>query len=541
MHFKLESTIDHLLQQLIRKVFAATLLNPSSFFLTTLILGLFIGVRLWRLTSSCLWFDEIFSVHAASYDWTRLLSFVAADIIHPPLFYALLKVWIAIGGESLPWLRLLPVLISFAAVVPFFMLCRELGLRAADTKFALLLMAVNGYLIKYAQEVRMYSLLLFFAVCSLWLFIRFIRSAADSKKQLLVLSALNLLLVYTHYYGWLLIATEAAFLLLWRRDKLPGFSIAAGILLLCFSPWVYTVTRAGEPSRGLMQNIGWVARPRLEDVARFFTLLNEPFYFRQSTSEPLYYRWSAFAGLLIFGLPLIRLAWRTLRGKRQEEGKRTEAIKWLLLFFCVPLALAFFFSWIFPYSVWGTRHLIIVAVPYAFLAAISLNSLRPQLVRLLVFGVMITWFVLAGTLMVVRPERSYIWCAWEELGRRLSQQQAARADVVKIYAFEDLIAYHLWFALGRKDGERYKVGVVKGMPGLGEDPAYFLPRAFSAIEVRDQSTLNEEHFWIAFRDTSWDETSPPLKTLTERGYTVRKVLETSAGGQRAFLVELQHD
>ena len=35
-------------------------------------------------------------------------------------------------------------------------------------------MAVNGYLIKYAQEVRMYSLLLFFTVCSLWLFIKFI-------------------------------------------------------------------------------------------------------------------------------------------------------------------------------------------------------------------------------------------------------------------------------------------------------------------------------------------------------------------------------
>ena len=47
-----------------------------------------------------------------------LLGFVAADIIHPPLFYALLKVWISIGGESLFWLRLFPLLTSIAVIIP---------------------------------------------------------------------------------------------------------------------------------------------------------------------------------------------------------------------------------------------------------------------------------------------------------------------------------------------------------------------------------------------------------------------------------------
>src|ERR1044072_2774624 len=68
----------------------------------------FVLARLLRLTSSCLWFDEIFSVHAARHTWADLVKFAAADIIHPPLFYALLKIWIAIGGESILWLRLLP-------------------------------------------------------------------------------------------------------------------------------------------------------------------------------------------------------------------------------------------------------------------------------------------------------------------------------------------------------------------------------------------------------------------------------------------------
>src|SRR5687768_18280736 len=96
---------------------------------TLLILALcliYVAARLWRLTDSCLWFDEIFSIHAAEHDWNSLFWFVAQDLIHPPLFYSFLKIWIAIGGESLLWLRMLPVLFACLSLIPFFLLCREL-------------------------------------------------------------------------------------------------------------------------------------------------------------------------------------------------------------------------------------------------------------------------------------------------------------------------------------------------------------------------------------------------------------------------------
>ena len=147
--------------------------NSLSILVTVAVAGLFVALRLWRLSASCLWFDEIFSVHAARHGWAELLRFAAADIIHPPLFYLLLKLWISLGGESLLWLRLLPALVSIAAIIPFVLLCRELGLKRSEWNLALLLLAVNGYLIKYAQELRMYSLLMFLSLCSLWLFVRF--------------------------------------------------------------------------------------------------------------------------------------------------------------------------------------------------------------------------------------------------------------------------------------------------------------------------------------------------------------------------------
>jgi hypothetical protein len=103
-----------------------------------------------------------------------------------------------------------------------------------------------------------------------------------------------------------------------------------------------------------------------------------------------------------------------------------------------------------------------------------------------------------------------------------------------VYAFEDLVAYHLWFALSGSG--RFRVVSVEGAPGVAEDPAYFLPRDFEGVAVADADALRGERFWAAFRDTEWDESRQPLKFILDRGYRAERVYETAAQGQRAFLV-----
>src|ERR1700733_10783471 len=93
-----------------------------------LLAGIFVAVRLWNLGTFCLDSDEIWSLTCARESWSGLFHEAGFDIVHPPLFYMLLKLWIAIGGSSLIWLRLLPAALSFAALVPFYFLCRSLGL-----------------------------------------------------------------------------------------------------------------------------------------------------------------------------------------------------------------------------------------------------------------------------------------------------------------------------------------------------------------------------------------------------------------------------
>nr|MDQ2936494.1 hypothetical protein [Acidobacteriota bacterium] len=388
--------------------------------------------------------------------------------------------------------------------------------------------------------LRMYGLLFFFSLCSLWLFLKFLNSEAGSKKELLALLAINLLLVYTHYAGWLLLGLEATTLLLWRRSRLRSFLVSAAMLVLLYLPWLYEVakvTKATEPGKGLGQNIGWLTRPHLLDVVPYFTLLNKPFLFRQSSADALFDPWSTCLAVALIGFPLIALSWLTFKARTKADSPRLETVPALLLFAFAPVAVLFFLSWILPYSIWGTRHLIFAAGPYSILAALAIRRLQPNWMRITISLVLGCWFLLAGITFFLRRPPEFIWCAWNKLGREMMSVEAASDGPVEIYAYEDLIAYHLWFALDTTANARFKVTLVKGVPGIVDDPAYFLPRNFSDIAVQNSTPLND-HIWIAFRAKQWDEKGPPLNYLEKAGYQVGRVLEAKAQGQEAFLVEV---
>ena len=503
---------------------------------------LFVAARLRSLTADCLWFDEIFSLHAARHGWRELLAFVAADVIHPPLFYLLLKLWVALGGEALLWVRLFPALTACAALIPFYLLCRELRLRAAEMNLALLLMAPSGYLIHYAQTLRMYSLLLFLALGSLWLCARFVNAArpgesARQKSSLLFLFLVNLLLIYTHYYGWVVVGCEFLYLLIWQRRKLAAFSLITIGLLLCFSPWAYAVTQAAARGASVGQNIGWAARPDALLLARYFITLNEPFIFREGALlGPRAVALLFALAFLLFGLPLVMLLRRNIRGETEESHQPVAPVKFLSLFALLPVLLAFILSQLLPHSVWGTRHLIIVAVPYLMLAAIALCRLRPAWAQTAILLTLACWILLAGAFVALRQPAVGIWCGWEPLARRMRTATAEQAGEARVYAFEDLIAYHLWFALDSAGERRFHVAAVKNVPGIAQDPAYFLPRRFYGVTTTDLNGIEGEQFWLAFRDVSWNEERPPVSLLRARGCRTGERLEFSAGGQRAFMV-----
>lgn len=445
-----------------------------------LIVALFITFRLWHLSYFCLDGDEIFSVQAARQNWTIMSSVIVRDLVHPPLFYLLLKIWIGIGGESLLWLRLFPAITAVASIFPFLLLCRELKFQIPERNLALLLIAINGYLAYYAQHVRMYSLLFFLTLCSLWIFVIFYKYELNQKLNLLALFIVNLLLIYTQYFGWLVVGIECVFLLLWARRRLLLFSLSVGALVICFMPWTYAVAQAAGAKKGLGENISWwITRPNLSDLIWYYATLNGLQRFPHATS----------LNMLIFGFPILLWCWHSLR--REDRWKST-TLGWLLLFSFLPTLLAFVASQVLSESVWGGRHLIIVAAPYLILVAVSVYRLRPLWFRTIMLALVIGWASLAGLYELTRTDKKI---AWETLTHQMIQAEPTQLSGVKVYTFEVFVALPLNFYL-ETAGER----------------------RFQIITVEDSNAATGDHFWVAFRNSPEDQEQQLQELLRVKGY-----------------------
>jgi hypothetical protein len=111
-------------------------------------------------------------------------------------------------------------------------------------------------------------------------------------------------------------------------------------------------------------------------------------------------------------------------------------------------------------------------------------------------------FVLAGAFFLLIRPSPFIWCAWEQLAQQAVVTERDSTQVFSVYAFEDLVAYHLWFSFPANS--RFKLTVIHNVSGVINDPAYFLPRDFSDVTVQSDAILNENHAWIAFRAAQWD-------------------------------------
>jgi len=476
---------------------------------------------MWGLTASCLWFDEIFSIHAAEHPWNSILSFVALDLIHPPLFYLLLKAWMSIGGDGLMWLRSLPAVLSFVAIVPFLGICRELRLNGWAGLLALFLFSVNGSMIKYAQEVRMYSLLLCLSLFSIWFFARYFNRGGTILPLLVV----NVLLVHTHYFGWFVVASQLTAVIWLHHKQWRPVAAMAAVVGLAFLPWAAAVWKTSGTGTGLSQNIGWMSRPGAGELAVFLLNLVEPFYFQTSSAEA--------ASFYFVSVPLVILILAAAVSHfavQAESSIERRHLQLLSLFVLIPIFAAFAASWVMPYSIWGTRHLTLVFAPFAVMLGVLVTSLRPSYLSRVAVGVMLLLAAAGFASRALRTPAEYSWCAWEPL------TASANADA-PIYFFEDLVAYHVWFALRKENA----ASVIKasGIQGLTEDKAYFLPRGFDSVKSADLADIEDRRLWLAFRSSSVSDSESPLRNFLVKGYAVAERRIMRAGAEDAALILME--
>jgi len=191
-------------------------------FVSILLVGLVaISLRLYQINSHSFWLDEAYSwTMATKYSFSEILQRTANDF-HPPLYFMILKCWIAVFGESEVAQRLLSVTCDMLTLQTLYLLCRDAFAETtgADGKresrmigvLAAAMYAVSGIHIQWSVETRMYSMAALLSVASSWLLLRGLASSQRRWWIGYVISALALL--YTHNYGVFTVFGQTCFLI----------------------------------------------------------------------------------------------------------------------------------------------------------------------------------------------------------------------------------------------------------------------------------------------------------------------------------------
>lgn len=219
-------------------------------------------LRFFRLGHQSFWFDEVFSLSVVQGSMGDLLRLALKDAVHPPLYYFVLYPFYHLSASEFV-VRLPSVLFGIAAVP----LIYELGRRCLNERIGLvaaLITLFSPFQIYYAQEARMYSMLLTLTALSLLAFWQAIETG--ERKWWVALVVVTVAGLYTHYLMVAVAAVEFLYLLRSAQRFLSGHKrlvanqieqrhvpqrfwhgIAAFACIgILYAPWLYGLLRHGQ-------------------------------------------------------------------------------------------------------------------------------------------------------------------------------------------------------------------------------------------------------------------------------------------------------
>jgi 4-amino-4-deoxy-L-arabinose transferase-like glycosyltransferase len=194
-------------------------------------------LRLYRFDALSLWLDEGFTVFFSRLPWRTVLGLDGAYDVHPPLYYALVKV-VGVGVPEVVAGRLVSVVAGTATVPVLYALAARL-LGPWPGVLSALVLAVSPLHVWYSQEARQYALVVLLVCVSYLALTEYWRSPRMGWAALYLVTLL--LALYTEYSAIYAILPQAlvlaATVVRQRQRAIPLVGAVAGAVL-SFLPWL---------------------------------------------------------------------------------------------------------------------------------------------------------------------------------------------------------------------------------------------------------------------------------------------------------------
>jgi len=272
---------------------------------------LVLGVVVRFATVSHLWLDEAQTVAIAHLPLGRIPEALRHDGA-PPLFYLLLHAWMRVFGTGNVAVRFLPGIFSVGALPLAWLAGRGLGGRQVAWA-AVLLLASSPFAVRYADETRMYSLVVLLVLAG-YLALTALLERPGSRPAAVGVGLVTGGLLLTHYWSlYLLFVVGVTLVILARRAVSPiregarrGL-VAMALGSLLFVPWVpsflFQLAHTGTP---------WGGHGRVR------SMVDGVFDFAGGYWDP-----GLLLGLALYALIALALAGRPVDGRRIELDLRT--------------------------------------------------------------------------------------------------------------------------------------------------------------------------------------------------------------------------
>lgn len=229
-------------------------LVPMLFFILNVI------IKSFSVTKVSYDLDEAWHTFYSQWSVSGILKQAGEDP-NGPLYNLILHFWMLVFGNSETATRSLSVLFS-ALTAPLMYLFGKKFLSKEAGIFSVLIFSFSNLHFFYSHNARVYTLICFLAMWSLYLFLQLIKGGRP--VILFWYAVVNTLMLYTHLTtAFLLVAQVAYSLLLFRSEQknmlLSWIGIAAPVLL--FIPWAMSSPYFNKPKAS-----SWLTLPKWNDV-----------------------------------------------------------------------------------------------------------------------------------------------------------------------------------------------------------------------------------------------------------------------------------
>jgi len=241
------------------------------------VLLLALALRLWGLDAKGLWQDEIFTAAIAS-PQNSLAEVVSIPLYNtalpaPPLYFLVTHFLLRLGDSDFV-LRFPALVFGILGVVATYPLGARIFGRVEGVAGALFV-AVAPFHVRYSQDARFYTLLVFLSLVSVYALYRAVQHRG--RAWFIIFTVASTLNVYNHLFAFLVLGAEVVFVLgLWvagsaaragsRRGsegtaedsltsvgkrELLAFAISLAIIALAYAPMVPHLWRGLSGTKGL--------------------------------------------------------------------------------------------------------------------------------------------------------------------------------------------------------------------------------------------------------------------------------------------------